>query len=190
MIVLFVLGDSQQYYQPSTTSASVTPSSATTTPSVQVVYSAAHVSELPEAIVSSIASSVQQELYGQNRVTSSETESDTNHHLSIGQAMSDSSEYFVTPSRATGDDIMVTASNDAVNSGPVSLDLASQYISNYPSREDSGILVSASEQDATEKLASTSSSMVSSERNIDQGICLETRKNIISKDLSANSTSL
>ena len=168
----------------------MTPSSATTTPSVQVVYSAAHVSELPEAIVSSIASSVQQELYGQNRVTSSETESDTNNHLSIGQTMPDSSEYFVTPSRATGDDdIMVTASNDAINSGPVSLDLASQYISNYPSREDSGILISASEQDATEKLANTSSSMVSSERNIDQGICLETRKNI-SKDLSTNSTSL
>ena len=46
-------------------------------------------------------------------------------------------------------------------------------------------MISASEQDATEKLANTSSFMISSERNIDEGIILETRKNI-SKDLSAN----
>jgi hypothetical protein len=51
---LLIAGDSQQYYQAPETSNAVSPNPSTASaPSVQVVYNASHVSELPESLVSS-----------------------------------------------------------------------------------------------------------------------------------------
>ena len=66
---------------------------------LQVVYSAAHVSELPESIVSSITTSSQQDIYS----TSSDAPSE------IGsQAVTDSSQYLTPPiSSSTSSDLPV-----------------------------------------------------------------------------------
>lgn len=61
---------------------------------LQVVYSAAHVSELPESIVSSISTSSQQDIFS----TSSDAHSEVGSH-----AVTDSSQYLAHPISSTSD---------------------------------------------------------------------------------------
>ena len=73
---------------------------------VQVVYSAAHVSELPESIVSSISTSSHQDVYS--------TSSDA--HTEIGsQAVTDSSQYLAPPISSTSSGIPVHLEDCAVS---------------------------------------------------------------------------
>ena len=88
------LGETQQPYYSNksdhTTIGSPTSNvSTTTTPSVQVVYSASHVSELPESIVSNISSH--------------------NEEMSI----TDSNDYLTTPT--TSSDILSSNINEGIN---------------------------------------------------------------------------
>ena len=86
--------------------------------SPQVVYSASHVSELPDSIMSGIdATSVAQELYSQGDAVTSAVEA-------MDTTVTDSSDYLTSPQ------VMVAAA--AHRNDPCSIaDLASQYINQY-----------------------------------------------------------
>ena len=71
-----------------------------------MVYSAAHVSELPESIVSSISTSSQQEIYS--------TSSDAHSEIA-SQAVTDSSQYLTPPISSTSSDIPVHLEDCAVS---------------------------------------------------------------------------
>lgn len=132
MIVL--KGDTQQsqhYYgsgaisndaNPIPTSSVHNNAAATAAPSVQVVYSASHVTELPESIVSGITSGPYDGGGGRGREGGEEGGVINDTASPERQTLTDTNEYL---SRAT------SLTND------VNIDLASQYISGYTHKPDS-----------------------------------------------------
>ena len=174
------LGDTPQYYNPPSVTSTISSGS---TPSVQVVYSASHVSELPDSIVSNITTTVQQqqdELYTQQQQQQQQQTFDkqvsgnpiTNEEITVTQeSITDSNDYLTTPTNNNNvSEVMVSTTDDnhdITSSTEGVMDLASQYISDYTSRGDSGILVSNSEQELNNELTTSHSG------NIDEGISLE-----------------
>ena len=118
--------ESEDYYQP-------TASSSASAPSVQVVYSASHVSELPDSIVSTISATTPEELYTTPSTVSqypSEHGTTGDHTLKDVPTTTDSTQYLTTPT---------SVSAKTKETMPTE-DLASQYINFSKGVDSSNIL--------------------------------------------------
>lgn len=129
--------ESEEYYHPPVATTS------STAPSVQVVYSASHVGELPDSIVSTISATTPEELYTTPSSASQYPSGATaNHHALKGvPTTTDSAQYLATPtpvSSITGEGVSGTTE-----------DLASQYINYNKTSTEQDFVASLTNKTAT-----------------------------------------